>query len=225
MVGLDEVAWRRACAPFAMSGQLPVAEGGVDVRRSMRRASAGLFEPECDDASSVARRDPLWVAFSPPAVVPSRGVIIRERQLPDAIRQSLACAREAAISPIRAQARLARWYDLENCTARRARIWGSIARPQRPRSLVGSKCRPRGTREWGHQKMGKGPLCGFPLLDVKGGQRCTVHSLQVAKPEGGSPIGSLPSSSANVGISILEAQSASSCSDIGQVSCGASAKR
>jgi len=61
--------------------------------------------------------------------------------------------------------------------------------------------------------------------ETDGGQRCLRHSSHVANPAGGSSIGSLPSSSPGVGMSMLAAHSASSSSDIGHVVCGASAWR
>jgi len=61
--------------------------------------------------------------------------------------------------------------------------------------------------------------------ETDGGQRCLHHSSHVANPAGGSSMGSLPSSSPGVGMSILAAHSASSLSDMGQVVCGASAWR
>jgi hypothetical protein len=57
------------------------------------------------------------------------------------------------------------------------------------------------------------------------GQRWLRQSSHVANPAGGSSIGSLPSSSPGVGMSMLSAHSASSSSTIGQVVCGASAWR
>ena len=61
--------------------------------------------------------------------------------------------------------------------------------------------------------------------ETDGGQRWLRHSSHVANPAGGSSIGSLPSSSPGVGMSMLAAHSASSSSDIRQVVCGASAWR
>jgi len=61
--------------------------------------------------------------------------------------------------------------------------------------------------------------------DAASGQRCRRHSSHVANPAGGSSIGSVPSSSPGVGMSMLAAHSASSSSDIGHVVCGASAWR
>ncbi len=51
-----------------------------------------------------------------------------------------------------------------------------------------------------------------------GGQRCSAQWRHDVNPFGGEPTGSLPASSAAVGISILEAHSASSWSDMGHVS-------
>jgi hypothetical protein len=61
--------------------------------------------------------------------------------------------------------------------------------------------------------------------ETDGGQRCLRHSSQLANPTGGSSMGSLPSSSPGVGMSMLAAHSASSSSDMGHVVCGASAWR
>ena len=61
--------------------------------------------------------------------------------------------------------------------------------------------------------------------ETDGGQRCLRHSSHVANPAGGSSMGSLPSSSPGVGMSMLAAHSASSSSDMGHVVCGASAWR
>ena len=66
---------------------------------------------------------------------------------------------------------------------------------------------------------------GSRRQETDGGQRCLRHSSHVANPAGGSSMGSLPSSSPGVGMSMLAAHSASSSSDMGQVVCGASAWR
>lgn len=68
-------------------------------------------------------------------------------------------------------------------------------------------------------------LCEEQRQETDGGQRCVRHWSQVANPAGGSSMGSLPSSSPGVGMSMLAAHSVSSSSGIGQVVCGASAWR
>src|SRR4051812_12583609 len=53
--------------------------------------------------------------------------------------------------------------------------------------------------------------------EIDGGQRCLRHSSHVANPAGGLSIGALPSSSPDVGMSMLAAHSVSSSSDMCQV--------
>ena len=72
------------------------------------------------------------------------------------------------------------------------------------------------------------PLRGAEMRsgqETDGGQRCLRHSSHVANPAGGSSMGSLPSSSPGVGMSMLAAHPASSSWDMGQVVCDASAWR
>jgi hypothetical protein len=72
---------------------------------------------------------------------------------------------------------------------------------------------------------GRGSAARGRRQETDGGQRCLRHSSHVANPAGGSSMGSLPSSSPGVGMSMLAAHSASSSSGMGQVVCGASAWR
>lgn len=76
-----------------------------------------------------------------------------------------------------------------------------------------------------HAMSGRGSAARSRRQETDSGQRCLRHSSHVANLAGGSSMGSLPSSSPGVGMSMLAAHSASSSSDIGQVVCGASAWR